>query len=333
MNKSIANWINDIWYKEYFLGVWFAPIGALFIDAVRFRRYLYRIGLLRKTTVSVPVIIIGNITVGGTGKTPLVIWMAHLLKKNGYHPGIISRGYGGEAENWPQQVDTSSDAQQVGDEAIMMAEKAQCPVVVGPKRAKSAQLLIDNNDCDVILSDDGLQHYALARDIEIIVIDGQRRFGNSYFLPAGPLREPTSRLQEVDLVICNGEAYEDNEYSMQVQGDQAINLVTGEQRKLSGFSGEVCHAIAGIGNPQRFFDLLEQAQVKIKAHRFPDHYQFAAEEIAFKDGKTVLMTEKDAVKCKAFATEKHWYIPVEAKPEEKFTEQLLALLAQKKTEK
>jgi tetraacyldisaccharide 4'-kinase len=194
-------------------------------------------------------------------------------------------------------------------------------------------MLLDKASCDVILSDDGLQHYALDRDIEVIVIDGQRRFGNNYFLPAGPLREPTSRLQEVDLVICNGEAYEENEYSMQVQGDQAVNLVTHEQCELSKFSNTSCHAIAGIGNPQRFFDLLENAQINIKPHRFPDHHQFTVDEIVFNDVKTVLMTEKDAVKCKAFATEKHWYVPVEAKPEELFTKQLLALLALKKTHK
>ena len=329
MKAIVFKWLNFVWYKDYFLGVWLVPFSVLYIEAIKIRRFLYRIRLLSSTCVSVPVIIVGNITVGGTGKTPLVIWMADFLKQKGYKPGIISRGYGGQSETWPLPVDSSSKPEQVGDEAIILASRTQCPVVVGPKRVQSAQLLLDNTPCDVIISDDGLQHFALARDIEIIVIDGQRRFGNSYFLPAGPLREPLSRLQQVDLVICNGEAYEDNEFTMQVYGDQLVNLVSNEIKNISEFSGTPCHALAGIGNPQRFYDMLQEAKIKINTHSFADHHQFSADDIVVNDDKPVLMTEKDAVKCKTFATNQHWYIPVAAKPETQFAEQLFALLTKK----
>ena len=329
----MARFLNFIWYTDYFLGIWLVPFSMLYIDSVRFRRYLYRIGVRKTSKLTVPIIIIGNITVGGTGKTPLVLWLAQYLKEQGFHPGIISRGYGGNATQWPQRVDPSSDPHQVGDEAVMIAKKSSCPIAVGPLRVESAQLLIKDANCDVILSDDGLQHYALGRDIEIIVIDGQRRFGNSYFLPAGPLREPISRIQEVDLVICNGPAEEENEFSMEIQGEEAINLKTQESKKLSAFKNQFCHAIAGIGNPQRFFDLLQEKDIDFKAHYFRDHHDFQAKDIEFKDSAPVLMTEKDAVKCTTFATEKHWYVPVYAKPQQAFINQLMVLINKIKSEK
>ena len=329
MKKTLARWAEDIWYKDPFIGAWLMPLGFLFSDAARFRRFLYRIGLLKTHKLPVPVIVVGNITVGGTGKTPLIIWMARLLKEAGYRPGIISRGYGGRAEQWPQWVDSNSDAAVVGDEALLIARQTSCPMAVGPLRVDSARLLLERSDCNVILSDDGLQHYALARDIEIAVIDGERRFGNGYCLPAGPLREPINRLESVDFKVVNGTPYEDKEIAMQLVGDQAVNLVNGQHKPLAEFRDVECHAVAGIGNPERFFSLLAQAGLSCKTHSFPDHYPFQPGDIVFNDDAPVLMTEKDAVKCNAFAGQQHWAVPVTAELSPGFSEQLLNLLGEK----
>lgn len=329
MKKTVSRWLVDIWYKDPFIGVLLMPLGFLFSDLVKFRKFLYRVGVLKKQSLPVPVIVIGNITVGGTGKTPLIIWLSELLKNQGFKPGIISRGYGGQAPSWPQWVDGNSTADNVGDEALLIAKQTGCPMAVSPLRVDAAKLLLTQSDCNVILSDDGLQHYALNRDIEIAVIDGERRFGNSYCLPAGPLREPIERLQSVDFVIVNGKKSEEQEFSMHIMGNTAVNLVTGQQKILSEFRASHCHALAGIGNPERFFKLLESAGLTCKTHSFPDHYQFQPSDIVFPDADTalpVLMTEKDAVKCMAFAGEQHWYIPVKALPESGFAEQLLGLL-------
>lgn len=329
MKKTLARWALDIWYKDPFIGVWLMPLGFLFSDVVKFRKFLYRIGLLKTQTLPVPVIVVGNITVGGTGKTPLVIYLAQYLKASGYKPGIISRGYGGLAESWPQWVDEDSLAKDVGDEALLIAKQTACPMAVGPLRVDAAKLLLDKADCDVILSDDGLQHYALHRNIEIAVIDGERRFGNGYCLPAGPLREPIERLTSVDLIIVNGDKQEANEFSMHLVGDLAINLLSGEQKHLADFNAEACYAIAGIGHPERFFKQLALAGLNTSNKSFPDHYSFKREDIEFSDQQPVLMTEKDAVKCKSFAGQQHWYVPVTAKPDNLFTEQLLNLLREK----
>lgn len=329
MKKTLARRLTDIWYKDAFLGVWLMPLSFLFRDAIRFRRFLYRSGALKSYTLPVPVIVVGNITVGGTGKTPLIICMAEFLKESGYRPGIISRGYGGKAESWPQWVSAESDAKLIGDEALLIAKQTGCPMVVGPLRVEAAKALLKQADCNVILSDDGLQHYALNRTIEIAVIDGERRFGNGYCLPAGPLREPIERLQSVDLVVVNGQEAEENQFTMQLVGNTLINLVTGEQKSLDEFKGVECHALAGIGNPERFFKVLASAGLTFKSQSFPDHYQFQNHDIQYSDNKPVLMTEKDAVKCSAFAGNKHWYLPVKAVPETGFTEQLLNLLKRK----
>jgi len=329
MKKTLSRWLLDVWYKDPFIGAWLMPLGFLFSDFVKFRKFLFRIGVFKKHTLPVPVIVIGNITVGGTGKTPLIIYLAELLKTEGFKPGIISRGYGGQAESWPQWVDANSTAEQVGDEAMLISKQTGCPMAVSPLRADAGRLLLEKSGCDVILSDDGLQHYALSRDIEIAVVDGERRFGNGYCLPAGPLREPIDRLQSVDFIVVNGEKSEDNEFSMQISGDTAVNLITGEEKSLHEFSTAGCHALAGIGNPDRFFKLLESAGLNCKTHSFPDHYQFQPDDISFPDSEPVLMTEKDAVKCMAFASDRHWHIPVKAAPEAGFAERLLELLRNK----
>lgn len=326
MKQTLTRKLTDIWYKDIIIGSWFMPLGFFFADMVRFRKFLYRIGILKTQRLPVPVIVVGNITVGGTGKTPLVIALAHFLKDRGFKVGIISRGYGGD--KLAQLVTLASDPKQVGDEALLMVKQTNCPLAVAPARVAAGQLLLANADCNVILSDDGLQHYALYRDIEIAVIDGERRFGNSYCLPAGPLREPITRLQSVDFIVVNGEKTEANEYEMHLIGDIAVNLVTGEHKAVADFATEAnLHAIAGIGNPARFFKQLTTAGLTFTAHSFPDHYAFSASDIHF--NSTVLMTEKDAVKCTAFATPQHWFIPVTARLDEQFTSSLLTLLEKK----
>lgn len=328
MKKTLSRWFLDVWYKDPFIGTWLMPLGFLFSDIVKFRKFCYRIGIKKVQRLPVPVIIIGNITVGGTGKTPLVIYLAKLLQEAGYKPGIISRGYGGKSEQ-PQVVLLDSEPLIVGDEALLIARQTQCPVVVGVNRFDAGSLLLKQSACDVVISDDGLQHYGLYRDIEVIVVDGERRFGNGYCLPAGPLREPTDRLLTVDFVVVNGIAAEPNELSMAITGNTAVNLKTGETKPLSDFAGIECHAVAGIGNPDRFFKLLMAKNIPCMGHAFPDHHLFQRTDIEFKDNNPVLMTEKDAVKCTAFAGPQHWTVPVTAEPEAKFSEQLLNLLRQK----
>jgi len=329
MKQSFSRWLQDAWYKEMYISSALMPLSMLYDDVMRFRSFLYKKGFKKQTKLAVPVVIVGNITVGGTGKTPLVLWMARFLREQGYKPGIISRGYGGTSEHWPQRVDAESNPELVGDEAVLMANSTDCPIAVGPERPKAGQMLIEQCACDIILSDDGLQHYALQRELEIAVIDGQRRFGNGYTLPCGPLREPISRLQTVDLIIVNGQAEEDNEYSMSVEGEVAVNLLTKEQKLLTDFVYIPSHALAGIGNPKRFFDLLEQKSISIETHAFADHHKFTADDICFNDDKAVLMTEKDAVKCFSFATEKHWFVPIKAKPQDQFIDKFLTLIKEK----
>ena len=321
-----ADWLDAIWYKKHPAGILLMPLSLVFGGMVWLRKSLYRLGVLPSERLPVPVIIVGNISVGGTGKTPLLIWLAAMLTATGHKPGIISRGYGGQAQSWPQTVTPDSDAKTVGDEALLLAKQTACPTVVGPKRVAAAKQLLKESGCTVILSDDGLQHYALHRDLEIAVIDGERRFGNGYCLPQGPLREPVNRLQTVDFIVINGDQNGLEGYQMRVSGDTAINLATAESRPLSQFANETCHAFAGIGNPERFFNMLKAAGLNCQTHSFPDHHPFQATDIQFNDKQAVLMTEKDAVKCAAFADRRHWFVPVSAEFEAGFAEKVLAQL-------
>ena len=318
--------IDHYWYGRHPLMALLLPLTGLFRAVVWLRRRAYRAGLLKVHKLPVPVIVVGNITVGGTGKTPLVAWLAGFLKEAGYAPGIVLRGYGGKARHWPQQVRPDSDPVVVGDEAVLLARHSQCPIAVGPDRAAAAQALIEHHACTIIIADDGLQHYALARDIEILVIDGVRRFGNGLCLPAGPLREPLQRLKEVDLVVTNGLAGR-QEYPMKMVGGVARRLNDPHsEAPLSQFAGQTVHAVAGIANPERFFASLRKAGLRIVEHPFPDHHAFKPEDVSFEDGASVLMTEKDAVKCRRFARDYDWYVPVAAQPDPRLGERILTLL-------
>ena len=314
--------IDKLWYEPNLLSIGLLPFSWLFCLLVIIRRFLYRASLLKSQKLPVPVIVVGNITVGGTGKTPLVVSIIEHLKQQGYQPGIVSRGYGGRATNWPQAVDEHSDPAQVGDEAVLLAQRCVCPVSVGPNRPEAARALLAKHLCDVIISDDGLQHYALHRDIEVIVIDGTRRFGNKRCLPAGPLREPVGRIKQAAYVISNGLAIGDEivmTLHMQAARDLKANQNTVE---LKAFAGKQVHAIAGIGNPKRFFSQLKSLGINPTTHAFADHYAYKPEDIDFKDDLPVLMTEKDAVKCRHFALARHWYIPVTANINNNFLQNL-----------
>lgn len=307
--------LDAVWYGKHPLSTLLAPLAWLYGGVMRLRRALYRAGVLRGTRLPVPVIVVGNLSVGGTGKTPLVIHLVELLRAAGKKPGVVSRGYGGKARDWPQQVHAGSDPLLVGDEPVLIAQRAGCPVVVDPHRVRAAQTLLAEHDCDVIVADDGLQHYALARDVEIAVVDGVRRHGNGRCLPAGPLREPLARLRGVDMVMINGAGVA-GEYTFTLSGDQVLSVDgRAAPRPLSALRGQSVHAVAGIGRPARFFEHLRRYQLRVIEHPFPDHHRYVADDLRFADGLPVLMTEKDMVKCRAFAGPAHGYLPVTAEPD------------------
>jgi tetraacyldisaccharide 4'-kinase len=257
------------------------------------------------------VVVVGNLSVGGTGKTPLVCWLVARLQEWGFQPGVVTRGYGGSSEN-VLLVDSSADPSIVGDESLLLVRRTGVPVAIGRDRPSAAQLLV-NAGCDVVVSDDGLQHYALARDCEIVVVDGERRFGNGWLLPAGPLRESEARLRRVDAVVVNGgRAQLEGALSMRLEAKDALSLIGGAIKNLREFAGHSVHAVAGIGNPERFFNMLREYGIEVVGHPLPDHARLQAADISFPDGRPVLMTEKDAVKCAAFAGAQHWYVPVTA---------------------
>lgn len=305
------------WYRLSPLHFLLIPLSLVFRALAALRRALYRGGLLASVRLPVPVVIVGNISVGGTGKTPLTLWLAQQLIEEGWHPGIVSRGYtrtSGQKKKTLHEVTSDDSADEVGDEPLLMAQRALCPVWTGRDRPAAAQALLDAHpECDIILSDDGLQHYRLQRDAEIVVVDGARRFGNGLLLPAGPLREPVSRLQEVEAVVVNGGEVHGDEFAMRLEGTRFFNLLNPERVvSAAEFAGQRLHAIAGIGHPQRFFAHLDHLGLSAQRHAFPDHHRYTASDIAFDDADAILMTEKDAVKCAPFATERCWVLRVDA---------------------
>lgn len=313
------------WYRLTVVSVLLLPLSLIFCALVQLRCTLYRLGVLPGTRLPIPVIVVGNITVGGTGKTPLVIWLANFLRQAGYRPGIVTRGYRGNSQTWPVAVTAQTPAEQVGDEAVLLARHSGCPVLAGPDRVAAARLHVEQG-CNVIVSDDGLQHYRLRRDIEIAVIDSARRFGNRLCLPAGPLREPVSRLKSVSLRVANG-VPETGELGMTLVPTGFYSLAKPERRASADqFRGGPVHAVAGIGNPERFFSSLRGLGLTVIPHPFPDHHGFLPGELEFGDDRPVIMTEKDAVKCQAFANARSWVMAVEARPDVALGEQVLQRL-------
>lgn len=325
LRQIIAGKLERIWYGKSGWVLVLRPFTWLFIAIITVRLWLYRMGIFKTHTLAIPVIVVGNLSVGGTGKTPLVIWLANYLKAAGYKPGIISRGYFGQAQRWPQQVRPDADPIIVGDEALVISRRTGCPMAVGPDRVASATALCRYADVDVIISDDGLQHYALNRQIEIAVVDGVRRFGNGHCLPAGPLRESTARLQKIDFVVTNGTALQ-QEYAMRYTGRDAINMHSAEHRALEDFRSESAMAVAAIGNPDRFFNFIRSYGMRVTTKAFADHHFFQPEELDFAGRQTLLMTEKDAVKCERFTKDTWWYVPIDVQMPDEFGMKLLTLL-------
>ncbi len=324
--------IVDAWYRKsaWLWLLW--PLSLLFALLARQRRSALE---RKRATVadSPPVVVVGNITVGGTGKSPFVIALVKLLQKNGLRPAVIARGYGGNAPHYPFLVTETSSVEEAGDEAIMISRSVSCPVLVDSKRVRAVAALHREHTCDVIVSDDGLQHYAMARALEIVLVDGERLVGNGLCLPAGPLREPVSRLEEVDYVVVNGEDRDagtvlgvDETMSMHLRPTAWVNLRSGEKVALDALpltATGVLHAVAGIGNPQRFFRTVQGLGFSPLCHPFPDHYRFTAGDLRFAAGNTLVMTYKDAVKCKSFANADCWYLAIDAELTADFQQRLL----------
>ncbi|HET8555498.1 MAG TPA: tetraacyldisaccharide 4'-kinase [Rhodanobacteraceae bacterium] len=297
------------------------PLTWLYRAVVSVRAWLYRHGWLASERLPAPVVVVGNITLGGTGKTPLVIALVEHLRRQGGRPGVVSRGYGGTQET-PMLLPDKPDPARFGDEPCLIRQRTGVPVAVGRDRPAAARRLLEAG-CDVVVADDGLQHYRLQRDVEICVIDGERRLGNGLMLPCGPLREPPSRLRRVDFRVCNGGETDNGEVPMQLTGDHARHLRNDEREQpLHAFTDRPVHAIAGIGNPARFFDSLRAQGLDVIEHPFPDHHAFARDDLDFGDDLPVLMTEKDAVKCAGFAHDRCWSVPARAVLPETFFSQL-----------
>jgi len=324
--------IEKVWFKnhpaKYYLVPLLLPLTGLFYLLSSARRLAFRLGLMKSYQIDKTVIVVGNIGIGGNGKTPVVLHLVELAKTLGLKPGVISRGYGGTAEIYPYLLDNNSTTSQAGDEPILIYQRCNVPVVVGADRVANAQMLVELG-CDIIISDDGLQHYRLKRDLDIIVIDGKRQFGNGLLLPAGPLREGVWRLQQADMLIYNGSkpnelAITNNNSSllMKLAASEVIHIKTGKKLPLTTFlkQWQNINAVAGIGDPQRFFDTLQTLGFHLmKQQGFVDHKSFTVDDFNqfnqfnhFKVILPLLMTEKDAVKCRAFAQDNWWYLPVNA---------------------
>ncbi len=326
--------LERLWYSDS-TTLWLAPFGGAYGGLMRLRHHLYQRRILSPVALGCPVIVVGNLSVGGSGKTPLVITIAGWLKHHGLRPGIVCRGYRGQARSWPQRVTPASSPAAVGDEAVLLAEQTGCAVAAAPDRVAAAQMLIAECRVNVIISDDGLQHLRLPRDVEIVVVDALRGFGNRRCLPAGPLREPCERLNTVDLIVnctvdgtATATANEDGGMMrMILQPQDAVALRAPHQRRaLSAFKGRPVHAVCGIGNPQRFFATLRGVGLTIIEHPFPDHHWFSADDIGFGDDRPVLMSAKDAVKCRAFATAEHWSVGLTTRVDPRVKAHVLAIL-------
>ena len=338
----MSEWLEKEWQHNSLSQIVLRPISWLFGFLAAMRRLLYRVGFFRQSRVAVPVIVVGNISVGGTGKTPLVIALVDLLRRSGFTPGVVSRGYSKAARQESVRpgvlrVYPDPDSKKIeADEPAMIAARLKCPLYAGANRSNVAQSLLDAHpEVDVLVSDDGLQHYALGRDIEIAVIDGKRGFGNGARLPAGPLRESQSRLAGVDVIVVNGGCDGDFQFgppvfAMNLGNERFISLDGAEEFAAEEFiaraRGKKVHVAAGIGHPARFFEHLGRLGLIASLHAFPDHHAFTPEDLAFADADLILMTEKDAVKCRAFADRRMWFMRIDAELPDSFGGHLLFLL-------
>jgi len=334
---SLEAALQRLWYGSRWLSLPLWPLGWLFRAIVGLRSACYRLGLLRVQRVSAPVVVVGNITVGGTGKTPVAAWLARQISLRGHRVGVVLRGYGGRGSGRPQVVTAESDPVEVGDEAVLHALRGPHVVVVGADRVAAARLAVEQG-ADVIVCDDGLQHLRLARDYEIAVVDAARGLGNRCMLPAGPLREPVVRLERVDAVVFTRRGEADSpglearrpfSFTVRLSLGDAVNLRTGERRALDSFRGRALHAVAGIGHPAAFFDGLRAAGLAVEAHALADHQALDPGAQPFPSAATVLMTEKDAVKCRSFAGADWWFVELGVDLERATAAELIALVLER----
>ena len=309
----------QFWYSRSWIAWLLCPFSLLFWLITTVRRALFRLNLLKSYRASIPVVIVGNLSVGGNGKTPAVIWLVQELTKCGLNVGVISRGYGSKAKNYPLLVTPTSDPIEAGDEPVLIATRTQAPVCISPNRQQAIECLLQHTKCDV----------KLQRDFELVIMDAKRGLGNGFLLPAGPLRELPSRLKNVDIIITNGSENQYSDAVMTLKPQYAVNLVTKAQRPLNEFSQAT--AIAGIGNPPRFFTMLQQHGIQlIETQAFQDHQSFSPELFAkFDKNRPLLMTEKDAVKCMTFAEEYWWYVPVTTEIQGEKAQQFIQKIVQK----
>ena len=329
---KLSERIQHAWYHGHPALSLLWPLEMLYRSVVQRKRARFLSGDSATYRAPVPVIVVGNITVGGTGKTRLILWLIEQCRAQGVRVGVVSRVYAARPAHFPWTVSATDTAEQAGDEPLLIVQRSGAPLVIAPERAQAVQQLLAEHSLDIILSDDGLQHYGLARDLELVLIDAARGLGNQRCLPAGPLREPAERLQSVDAVLLNGaEQDSDNGFAMRLQPTELVHVRSGRREPLSYFPAQQkMHALAGIGNPQRFFKTLEGLNWQPIAHAFADHAEFTVQDLQFADDLPVVMTEKDAVKCREFAADHCWYLQVTAQPSPAFSdwfaEQLKRLL-------
>ncbi|MBN1683828.1 MAG: tetraacyldisaccharide 4'-kinase [Gammaproteobacteria bacterium] len=328
---KLEKFFLKIWYQNYNgLGYLLYPFSLIYLAIISIRRWLYSIGMKKVTHFKVPIIVIGNITVGGTGKTPLVIWLAQHLQEKGLRVGIVSRGYKASRQNKPTWITPSTKVSIAGDEPLVMAHHLNCPIVVHSDRVWAVKTLLSKyHNCQVVMSDDGLQHYALGRDIEIVVMDEKRQVGNGFCLPAGPLREPASRLKTVDFVVYKVlDRLIAHAITIKLKPIHFVSVKDFKTiQKPKFFSGKKIHALSGIAHPEHFFATLNQIGIHPgSTQAFPDHYRFSFQDLDHKNADFIIMTEKDAVKCRRFADERHWFLKVKAEVSQGFGETIFKQL-------
>ncbi|TMN82973.1 MULTISPECIES: tetraacyldisaccharide 4'-kinase [unclassified Pseudoalteromonas] len=319
------NTIEKSWYKPVgLITLLLLPLSVLFWLISITRKWLYSVGILRQFKSKIPIIVVGNISVGGNGKTPFVLWLYDFLTKQGLSVGVISRGYGGKAGSYPLIVTNNTSASEAGDEPKLLFHRLKCPIAIGPNRQHNIELLVREYNLDIIISDDGMQHYKMARTIECCIVDSERQFGNGLLMPAGPLRETPQRLKSVDLVVENG-GQSNNNYTLQPAALKSVkNSIPVAESITKG------HAVSAIGNPKRFENtLIKQGITLLSSNHFRDHYAYTAEDFKQFGNDNVLMTEKDAVKCGEFAKDNWYYLPVDAKPTQAVINKLTLILKEK----
>lgn len=332
MSSRFSDVMVKAWYRSALWLYLLWPLSCLYSLVIHLRSWAYRTGVFASYRSSLPVIVVGNITLGGTGKSPMVAYLVSELRNKGFHPGVVSRGYGASiGANECREVEQNSRPEEVGDEPLMLKKRLNCPVMVSPNRRLAIQAL-EAKGCNIVISDDGMQHYAMARDVEICLFDGQRAMGNKLVLPAGPLREPASRLRHADFCVVNGGEWSPganpNVYRMQLEPKGLVPVIAGAQFDAPD-QNKTIHAVAAIGHPERFFKTLKKMGWALETHPFDDHHAFEQSDFDFASGESIVMTEKDAVKCSGLSLNNAWYLPVDAVLDGPLIEEVLTLIKHK----